>query len=211
MSSWSIFAIGFIAQLFFSARLLLQWVLSEKAHKVVSPAIFWQLSIIGSFLLFVYGWVRDDFAIIFGQLISYYVYIWNLNIQDNWKKINKIIRFVFVITTISAIIYILSNWDYNFTRLFENENIPLTLLIYGSLGQLIFTLRFVYQWIYSLRRGESILPQGFWIISLIGSLIIISYAIYRHDPVLILGQCTGAFVYTRNLFIIRKSKLIHEK
>lgn len=210
MDHWSIFIIGFIAQIFFSARLLLQWILSEKAHKVVSPAIFWQLSILGSFLLFVYGWVRDDFAIIFGQLISYYIYIWNLNVQDNWKKINVLLRILFVALPIAAVTYMLFNWDYNVTRLFKNEDIPLTLLLYGSLGQLIFTLRFVYQWIYSKKRGESILPQGFWIISLIGSLTIISYALFRKDPVLILGQCTGAFVYTRNLFILRKSLLRNE-
>lgn len=211
MSHWSIFIIGFIAQFFFSARLLLQWILSEKAHKVVSPAIFWQLSIIGSFLLFVYGWVRDDFAIIFGQLISYYIYIWNLQVQGNWKKLNAIVRAIFMATPVATIIYMLCNWDYNFTRLFQNEDISIPLLLYGSAGQLIFTLRFVYQWLYSRKRGESILPQGFWIISLTGSLIIISYAIFRSDPVLILGQCTGAFVYTRNLFIIRKSHKTDEK
>lgn len=211
MSHWSVFTIGFIAQFFFSARLLLQWFLSEKAHKVVSPAIFWQLSIIGSFLLFLYGWVRDDFAIIFGQLISYYIYIWNLQVQNNWNKINVIIRTIFVLTPILAVIYMLCNWDYNFTRLFKNEDISLPLLIYGSAGQLIFTLRFIYQWLYSRRKGESVLPVGFWVISLIGSLIIISYALLRSDPVLILGQCTGAFVYTRNLFIIRKSCRLNEK
>lgn len=211
MSHWSIFIIGFVAQFFFSARLLLQWVLSEKAHKVVSPAIFWQLSIIGSFLLFLYGWVRDDFAIIFGQLISYYIYIWNLQVQNNWQKIHIIIRTIFVLTPIAALIYMSCNWDYNFTRLFKNEDISLPLLIYGSAGQLIFTLRFIYQWLYSRRKGESVLPVGFWVISLTGSIIIISYALLRSDPVLILGQCTGAFVYTRNLFIIRKSRLLNEK
>lgn len=206
MSHWSIFIIGFIAQFFFSARLLLQWILSEKAHKVVSPAIFWQLSIFGSFLLFVYGWVRDDFATIFGQLISYYIYIWNLQIQNNWKKLNIYLRTLFIAIPIATVAYMLLHWDYNFVRLFRNEDIPIQLLLYGSAGQLIFTLRFVYQWIYSMKRGESVLPRGFWIISLVGSLIIISYAIFRNDPVLILGQCTGAFVYTRNLFILRKTR-----
>ena len=66
-----IYVIGFLAQVFFSARILLQWILSERAKKVISPAIFWQLSIVGSYLLFVYGWLRDDFAIILGQIILY--------------------------------------------------------------------------------------------------------------------------------------------
>ena len=70
-----IFAIGFLAQAFFSARILCQWILSERAKQVVSPTIYWVLSIFGAYLLFIYGWLRDDFAIIFGQLISYYIYI----------------------------------------------------------------------------------------------------------------------------------------
>lgn len=211
MSHWSVFIIGFVAQAFFSARLIFQWILSEKAKKVVSPAIFWQLSLFGSFLLFLYGWVRDDFAIIFGQVISYYIYIWNLNVQDNWKKINGIVRGIIHITPIVVLVFFISNLSHHVDRLFFNEDISLPLLIYGSAGQAIFTFRFVYQWRYSKRKGESLLPRTFWIISLVGSLIIISYALFRNDPVLILGQCTGAFVYTRNLFIIKKSKLLNEK
>ena len=82
-----IYVIGFLAQVFFSARILLQWILSERAKKVISPAIFWQLSIVGSYLLFVYGWLRDDFAIILGQIISYYIYIWNLGQKTSMEEI----------------------------------------------------------------------------------------------------------------------------
>lgn len=76
-----VYSIGFLAQGFFSARMLIQWILSERAHRVMSPNAYWICSLAGSILLFVYGWLRDDFAIIFGQLISYYIYIWNLNIK----------------------------------------------------------------------------------------------------------------------------------
>ena len=91
-------------------------------------------------------------------------------------------------------------------KFFFNEDIPLGLLIWGSLGQIIFTLRFVYQWIYSRKRHESVLPLGFWIISLVGSCIIVSYAIFRQDPVIILGQSRGLIVYSRIIWIIYKSK-----
>ena len=86
-SAFYIYAIGFIAQGFFSARMLIQWILSEKAKRVVSPDWYWICSLVGSILLFVYGWLRDDFAIIFGQLISYYIYIWNLNIKGVWPAV----------------------------------------------------------------------------------------------------------------------------
>ena len=200
-----IYVIGFLAQVFFSARILLQWILSERAKKVISPAIFWQLSIVGSYLLFVYGWLRDDFAIILGQIISYYIYIWNLDKKHQWKKLPFIIRTLLLLTPVAAILYMLKDASAFVDQFFRNEKIPLWLLIYGSMGQIIFTLRFVYQWIYSKRKDESLSPIGFWVISLFGSLIIVSYAIYRRDPVLILGQSTGLIAYSRNIYLSRRA------
>lgn len=81
MNPYLVYAIGFIAQGFFSARILTQWILSERAKKVLSPNIFWIFSLTGSVLLFIYGWLRDDFSIIFGQLITYYIYISGICIQ----------------------------------------------------------------------------------------------------------------------------------
>ena len=200
-----IYVIGFLAQVFFSARILLQWFLSERAKKVISPAIFWQLSIVGSYLLFVYGWLRDDFAIILGQIISYYIYIWNLDKKHQWKKLPVIIRTLLLLTPVVAILYMLKDAGIFVDQFFRNEKIPLWLLVYGSMGQIIFTLRFVYQWIYSKRKDESLLPIGFWVISLFGSLIIVSYAIYRSDPVLILGQSTGLIAYSRNIYLSKRA------
>ena len=201
-----IYVIGFLAQIFFSARILLQWILSERAKKVISPAIFWQLSIVGSYLLFVYGWLRDDFAIILGQIISYYIYIWNLDKKHRWKKLPTVIRVLLLLTPVAAILYMLKDASAFVDQFFKNEKIPLWLLIYGSMGQIIFTLRFIYQWIYSKRKkDESLLPVGFWIISLFGSLIIVSYAVYCRDPVLILGQSTGLVAYSRNIYLCRRA------
>lgn len=201
-----IYVIGFLAQICFSGRLLFQWIMSEKAKQVVSPSIFWLLSLLGSYLLFFYGWLRDDFAIILGQFISYYIYIWNLDIKNNWKKIPRPIRYILIATPFLAISYMFSESRAFISQFFRNEDVPLWLLIYGSLGQIIFTLRFIYQWVYSRKRHESILPLGFWLISLFGSAIIVSYAIVRHDPVLILGQSTGLVVYIRNIWILKKQR-----
>lgn len=199
-NSW-VFAIGFLAQIFFSARILYQWIVSEKAGKVLSPLAFWIMSILGSYLLFIYGVLRNDFAIILGQLISYYIYLWNLNIQDNWKKLNIIIRTILIITPIVAIALMLRDVSHFSETFLNNSNVPLWLLIFGSAGQIIFALRFVYQFFYSAVHHQSILPLGFWIISLAGSSIIITYAIFRLDPVLILGQSFGFIAYIRNIMI----------
>lgn len=205
MSQYLILIIGLSAQLLFSARLLIQWIASEKAHKVLSPTIFWQLSMGASFLLCIYGWLRNDFAIILGQLISYYVYIWNLKSKGSWIKLPKIARILFFSIPIAAVVYFILNWNETFTHLFKQEDIPLWLIIFGVIGQFTFTLRFIYQWWYSRKAGESLLPIMFWVISLTGSTMIILYAIIRHDLVLILGQATGFIVYARNIMIAYKS------
>lgn len=80
-------------------------------------------------------------------------------------------------------------------------------IVVGFAGQLLFSARFVFQWIVSERRKESVIPVAFWYLSLGGSLILLSYAIHRHDPVFILGQGFGSFIYIRNLVLInRKAK-----
>lgn len=79
-------------------------------------------------------------------------------------------------------------------------------LFFGLLGQLCFTMRFVVQWIASERRKESVIPISFWAFSLLGSLILLVYAIYRKDPVFILGQAFGFTVYIRNLQLISNKK-----
>jgi len=75
-------------------------------------------------------------------------------------------------------------------------------LILGFAGQLIFGLRFLVQWISSEKRKESYIPIAFWYLSIVGGLILLSYAIYRQDPVFILGQSCGIVVYLRNLRLI---------
>ena len=199
-----IYLLGFISQVLFFMRTLLQWILSERAKKVLSPTIYWVLSIIASYLFCIYGWFRNDFSILLGQLISYYIYIWNLNENGVWKKINVVVQAILFLTPICAIGFVLKNGDYFVSNFLNNTKIPLWLIIWGSAGQIIFTLRFVYQWIYSMRRNESLLPVGFWIISLVGSGIIASYGVIRVDPILILGQSVGFIAYTRNIAIYRK-------
>ena len=76
----------------------------------------------------------------------------------------------------------------------------------GLLGQVFFTSRFLVQWIVSERRKESVIPVAFWWFSLIGGLTLLCYAIWRMDPVFILGQATGLIVYTRNLVLIGRRR-----
>lgn len=79
-------------------------------------------------------------------------------------------------------------------------------VLIGFFGQVMFFMRFLTQWLVSERRKESVIPMAFWYFSLAGGLILLSYAIHRQDPVFILGQSTGAFIYIRNLMLISRKR-----
>jgi lipid-A-disaccharide synthase-like uncharacterized protein len=74
----------------------------------------------------------------------------------------------------------------------------------GLLGQALFSARFLVQWIASERRKESVVPVHFWYFSLGGGVTLLAYAVYRLDPVFIIGQLSGLFVYARNLYFIHR-------
>lgn len=204
MSDWLIYTIGFIAQILFSSRLVVQWITSEKQRKVITPTLFWTLSLIASFLLFLYGYLRDDFAIMLGQTLTYFIYIRNLQLQNEWQKFHWSLRWFLYGFPILIAIYYFNNNVIDRDVLFRNEAIPLWLLWLGIISQVVFTLRFVYQWLYSEYKKSSLLPLGFWLLSLVGSVLILTYAIIREDPVLFIGHLLGSIIYVRNLILLHK-------
>src|SRR5665213_3313698 len=77
-------------------------------------------------------------------------------------------------------------------------------ILIGYVAQALFAMRFVVQWIASERAGRSVVPTAFWVFSIGGGIMLLAYAIYRKDPVFIIGQAFGVFVYLRNLqFVLR--------
>jgi lipid-A-disaccharide synthase-like uncharacterized protein len=77
-------------------------------------------------------------------------------------------------------------------------------ILIGYIAQFLFAMRFVVQWIASERAGKSVVPTAFWVFSIGGGFMLLAYALYRKDPVFIIGQAFGVFVYLRNLqFVIR--------
>jgi lipid-A-disaccharide synthase-like uncharacterized protein len=78
--------------------------------------------------------------------------------------------------------------------------------LFGLAGQTCFFSRFLVQWIASEKKGVSVVPNAFWYLSLLGGLMVLSYAIWRRDPVFTLGQSVGIFVYIRNIMLIHKRR-----
>jgi lipid-A-disaccharide synthase-like uncharacterized protein len=83
-------------------------------------------------------------------------------------------------------------------------------VLFGFLGQAAFSARFIVQWIVSEKNKESTIPVAFWYLSLVGGLILVIYALYKKDPVFVIGQGSGLVVYIRNLILIRKKQQAEE-
>ncbi len=81
-----------------------------------------------------------------------------------------------------------------------------TWLVVGLLGQLMFTARFLVQWMASERAGKSVIPIAFWYFSILGSLIVLAYGIHKVEPVIIVGQLPGVVIYARNLWLIHRER-----
>lgn len=79
-------------------------------------------------------------------------------------------------------------------------------LIFGITAQLLFTARFVVQWIVSERLGKSVLPIAFWFLSMGGGVMLLIYGLVRREPIIIMGQALAVFIYMRNLMLIFRNK-----
>ena len=86
------------------------------------------------------------------------------------------------------------------------SQLEIIFLIIGFVGQGLFASRFIVQWILSEKIGKSYIPTIFWYLSIFGGIGLLTYAIFRKDPVIIIGQTFGIFIYLRNLILIYKNK-----
>lgn len=195
-----VYLLGLTGMAVYGLRILIQWYLSEKSHAVESPGIYWVLSSIGAVILYIYGWLRKDFSIIFGESVGYYIYMWNIGIMGLYKKVPRIVFILQALFPVVILALIVKDIP-TFTQTFlKNKDVPPLLLAYGVLGQFTYEIRSVYQLVYSYKKKKSVLPLGHWVLAIIGSSMIISYGIIRHDWVLAVGQFS-IFFSIRNLML----------
>lgn len=207
MNDYLVYALGFFAQALFGSRMIIQWIQSERSGHVISPTVFWHTSLMASGLLLVYGVLRHDGVIILGQLLGYFIYIRNLQLQKAWHSIALVFRVAVLLLPVLILCAIIFSGEHFMTGFAEKNNLSQPLVIAGAVGQLLLNLRFFYQWYYSEKHEASVLPFGFWLISAAGALIVVIYALYRLDPVLLLAQSLGMIVYVRNMVLIRREPL----
>lgn len=207
MENYGIYALGFFAQSLFGSRLVVQWIQSERKGKVVSPTVFWILSLMASFLFLIYGVLRHDPVILIGQTFSYYIYIRNLQLKRFWEVIPKILRIIIFPVPVLILSYIGFFAPETFKAIMNKSDFTERIMIIGTIGQLMLNLRYLYQWYYSEKAKESLLPLGFWVISFMASIMVVNYAFIKKDPVLLVSQGLGMMAYLRNIYLsIRRQK-----
>lgn len=192
--------LGFFAQGLFGLRLLIQLFLSEKEGRSVSPVIFWQVSLLASFLFLIYGILREDVVIIGGQTVSYFIYIRNLQLKKAWQQMilpARVLLFSLPFLAWAWIFFVSKNTS----DLFTNSEALNGWVVLGACGLLMLNLRYLYQWYRSEQANESVLPLGFWFISAVASVFVVVYGIYRFDVVLLVSQGMGLLVYVRNILL----------
>lgn len=201
MSTTLIFIIGMLSQLCYAARQLVQWVITERLKRVVSPTGYWAFSLAGCCFMLWYGWLREDIAILIGQMLSFYVYVLNLDYKGAWHRIPLVVRLVLYSLPIVALVATAIRAPELVNRFIHNPEIPLWLMCYGTGAQLVFLSRYAYQVYVSVKHKESLLPPPFWAISIVGASLTLSYGIIRLDPVLMIGQSASIIIFARNLYI----------
>ena len=200
-----VYLLGLAGMGLYGSRIIVQWYKSEKAGKVVAPGIYWLMSSVGAVVLYIYGWLRKDFSIIFGESIGYYIYMWNMATMGMYKKVPRIVFILQALFPIVIVGLMMADFQEFKAGFLNNPDVPPLLLAYGMLGQFTYEIRSVYQLVYSYRRKESVLPLGHWVLAVAGSLMIISYGIIRHDWVLVIGQFS-IFFSIRNIMIYFAAK-----
>lgn len=195
-----ILIIGLLSQVCYGLRQLVQWIATERLRRVASPTGYWAFSLAGCCFMLWYGWLRSDIVILMGQIMSFYVYVLNLDYKGAWRRIPRPLRIAFYAVPIVALVGVVMKAPQLIDRFIHNPDIPLWLMIYGASAQLIFISRYAYQVAVSVRRKESLLLPPFWIISIVGAALIFVYGVLRRDPILLLGQSVAIAIFARNLW-----------
>lgn len=200
-----IWALGFVSQGLFAARLIIQWILSERQGRVVSPLIYWQLSVVASYLFIIYGILQNDFVIILGQALSYIIAIRNLQLDGYWNNMSRVFRGTAIFLPFITLCFMFLPLNFINTS-FDASDFAHPIFLTGAIGQMLLNFRFVYQWYYAEKTKSSDLPVGFWVMTAAGSLMVVVYALDRFDPVLLFAQGLGLVASLRNIQLHYKTK-----
>jgi lipid-A-disaccharide synthase-like uncharacterized protein len=208
LNMYWVYALGFLSQGLFAARLIIQWLLSEKEGRIVSPVIYWHITLIATYLFIVYGIFQNDPVIVFGMALSYIISVRNLQLDGAWNEMPIILRGIAIALPLMTILYLFLPQS-GFHADYSSQTVSQVWVFTGAAGQMLLNIRFLYQWYYAEKLKISILPVGFWYMTALGSIMVVIYALYRFDPVLLFAQGLGLIASMRNIQLHFKTKEVN--
>lgn len=192
--------LGWIGNAFYFSRFLVQWLQSERAQKTVAPRSFWWLSLFGAITLGTYAFLKPDQPLFVGYALTFSIYLRNLSIAYMGPRAGRLGTGPAV--AVAALLAGVAIYTGAMPR--KTEPLPEAWTAVGFVGQAVFSSRFVVQWFFTERRGESHFPRAFWWLSLVGNTLLLAYACRLGDPVFIAGFALGPLVQVRNLMLSAK-------
>jgi lipid-A-disaccharide synthase-like uncharacterized protein len=191
--------IGAVGQACFFARVLVQWLASERQKRSANPRVFWWLSLAASVLLAVATVALEEWILLPGYLVNGGVYLRNLSLGRE-RAAGRARLSPIPVTLIglgaSALLIL---WGVE--RSGELSDLAQPWIVAGIVGQVIWSTRFILQWWLSERAGYSHFPLAFWWLSLIGSVLNLAYTLQLDTPIFWIGFVTAWFVPLRNLML----------
>ncbi len=193
MSEGALLALGLTGQAIFAARMLLQWIASERAGRSVVPRAFWHLSLLASACVGVYAALAGNTVFLLAVLPGAFIYARMLTLRSRES--------LAILSALAVPIAAAAVW----AALRKPLSGPILVTSVGFAGWLLWMARFPVQWWISERSGTPGLGKLFWIVSLVGSGLLLFYAAWHRDWVMLVAFGPGPLLYTRNLVLIHRA------
>lgn len=193
--------LGWIGNACFFSRFLVQWALSERARRSLTPEVFWRLSLLGTVCWIVYSSQQDNYVLLVGFVLNGSIYARNLWMQRRSGTRTLTPRLAALIA-LASVIGLVAGALWN---LDADPEASVAWVVCAAVGQAIWSARFVVQWWHSERAGESHFPPTFWWLSLAGNALLLAYALHLGDPIFIAAFVPGPLVQVRNLMLQRRA------
>jgi len=188
--------LGFVGQALFAARMLLQWIASERAGRSVVPRSFWHLSLAASACVGAYAAYAGNVVFLLTVLPGAFIYVRMLTLRSRAS--------LAIVLALAVPIAALAVW----ATLRKPLSGPILISTLGFGGWLLWMSRFPIQWWISERSGTPTLGTAFWIVSLAGACLLLVYALWHRDWVMLIAFAPGPIFYTRNLVLMHRSVVV---
>jgi lipid-A-disaccharide synthase-like uncharacterized protein len=196
MSKDPFLLLGLLGQAIFAVRMLLQWIASERAGRSVVPRSFWHLSLLASACVGIYAAISGNLVFLLTVLPGAFIYTRMLTLHSRAS--------LRILLALAGPIAALAVW----AALSKPLSGPILISTLGFGGWLLWMSRFPIQWWISERSGTPTLGTFFWIVSLVGACLLLVYASWHRDWVMLIAFAPGPIFYARNLVLIEGSRVV---